>query len=109
LYDGRWTPENQENAEFPRFSQVSSDNNYRDSELYIVDASYIRLKNLELGYTIQSAAFRKIGLSNIRVYANAYNLLTFSDFYYFDPESRPGSSGLYPMTKIYNMGIKFNF
>jgi len=109
LYDGRWIPENAENAEFPRFSQVSSDNNYRNSDLWIQDASYIRLKNVELGYTLRSAAFRTIGLSNIRIYANAYNLLTWSDFYYFDPESRPGSSGLYPMTKIYNMGLKFNF
>ncbi len=109
LYEGRWTPETAETAEFPRFSQVSSGNNYRDSDKYILDASYLRLKNIELGYTINAPALMRVGLRNVRVYASGYNLLTFSDFEYFDPESQVGSSGLYPMTKVYNMGLKFNF
>jgi len=109
LYDGRWTPETAETAIFPRFSLSSSENNYKNSDLWIVDASYLRLKTAEIGYTIKSPAFKEIGLSDIRVYINGYNLLTFSKFYFFDPESSPGSSGLYPMTKIYNMGLKFNF
>lgn len=109
LYEGRWTPETGDNSEFPRFSQNSSDNNYRDSDMYIKDASYLRLKNAELGYTFKSAALKQMGLSNIRVYVNGYNLITWTDFYFFDPESAPGSGGLYPMTKVYNMGLKFNF
>ena len=109
LYDDRWTPETANTALYPRFSKNSSANNYRDSDMWIVDASYLRLKNLELGYTLRSAALKRIGLSNVRVYVNGYNLLTFSDFKYFDPESTPGSSGLYPLTKMYNMGLKFNF
>lgn len=109
LYDRRWTPETAETAEFPRFSLISSDNNYRVSNLFIRDASYLRLKNIELGYNIQSPALERVGLRNVRVFVNGYNLLTFSKFYFFDPESAPGSSGLYPMIKIYNMGLKFNF
>ena len=109
LYEGRWTPETAETAVFPRFSSVSGGNNYRDSELYIRDASYLRLKNIELGYNINSPWLKRAGLSNVRVFANGYNLLTWSDFDYFDPESRVGSAGLYPMTKVYNMGLKFNF
>lgn len=109
LYEGRWTPETAETAEFPRFSQNSSSNNYRDSELYIRDASYLRLKNIELGYTIKAAALKRVGLRNVRIFANGYNLVTWSKFKYFDPESRVGSAGLYPMTKVYNMGLKFNF
>lgn len=109
LYEGRWTPENADNAIYPRFSQVSSENNYKNSDLYIVDASYIRLKNIELGYRIKSAVLKKAGLRNVRVFASGYNLLTFTDFHYYDPESNPGSAGLYPMIKMYNMGLKFNF
>ncbi len=109
LYDGRWTEETANTAIYPRFSMASGDNNYRNSDLWIVDASYIRLKNVEVGYTITSPLFQQMGLSNIRIYVNGYNLFTWSDFSYFDPESRPGSSGLYPMTKLYNVGLKFNF
>jgi TonB-linked SusC/RagA family outer membrane protein len=109
LYDGRWTPETAETAEFPRFSKNSAGNNYRVSDLYIRDASYLRLKNIELGYSIKSPGLKRIGLRNVRIFANGYNLVTWSNFTYFDPESRVGSGGLYPMTKVYNMGLKFNF
>lgn len=109
LYDGRWTPETAETALYPRFSQTSADNNYKVSDMFIRDASFLRLKNVELGYTLKLAALKKIGMSNVRVYVNGYNLLTFTDFEFFDPESSPSSSGLYPMTKVYNMGVKFNF
>ncbi len=109
LYDERWTPENAANAKFPRLSVSSGTNNFRDSDMFIKDASYLRLKNAKLGYTLRSAALKQIGLSNIRIYINGYNLLTWSDFYFYDPESAPNASGLYPMIKIYNMGVKFNF
>jgi TonB-linked SusC/RagA family outer membrane protein len=111
LYDGRWTEKTAAagTAIYPRFSKSSADNNYRNSDLWIVDASYIRLKNVEIGYNITSPVFKQMGLSNIRIYVNGYNLLTWSDFHYFDPESRPGSGGLYPMTKLYNVGLKLNF
>ena len=109
LYDGRWTPETAETAIFPRFSQSSADNNYRNSDLWIVDASYFRLKNLEIGYNFKSASLQRAGINGIRLFLNGYNLLTFSDFFFYDPESSPSASGLYPMIKVYNMGVKFNF
>lgn len=108
-YEDRWTPDNADNALFPRLSMVSSDNNYRDSNMWIRDASYLRLKNAEIGYTIHSGTLKRAGLNNVRVFINGYNLLTFSDFGFFDPETRPGEGGLYPMIKMYNMGLKFNF
>ncbi len=112
LYDGRWTQEKADagaHIEYPRLSLTSKDNNYQVSDLYWQDASFIRLKSLELGYTIKADVLARIGLRNVRVYANGFNLLTFSDFDIYDPESNPGSNGLYPMTKMYNMGVKFNF
>jgi TonB-linked SusC/RagA family outer membrane protein len=107
LYDGRWTPETAETAIYSRFA--SGDINYRDSDVFIVDASYLRLKNLTIGYTVNSALLKSAGISNVRIYLNGYNLLTFSKFNYYDPESNPGSAGLYPLIKMYNMGLKFNF
>lgn len=109
LYDGRWTPETAATAKYPRLSLASKDNNYKVSDMFWEDASFIRLKSVELGYTIKSAGLKRVGLRNVRVYVNGFNLLTFSDLDIFDPESRPGSSGLYPMTKMYNMGVKLNF
>ncbi len=112
LYDGRWTQEKADAGEtivYPRFSQTSDLNNGLVSDLYYQDASFIRLKSLEFGYTIKASVLDRVGLRNVRVYMNGFNLLTFSEFNIFDPESRPGSSGLYPMIKMYNMGVKFNF
>ncbi len=109
MYDGRWTPETADQAIFPRFSQGSFDNNYRDSDLYIMDGSYIRLKSAEIGYALQSATLERVGVRNVRVFINGYNLLTISNFKYFDPESAPGAAGLYPMIKIYNMGLRVTF
>ena len=77
--------------------------------MWIRDASYLRLKNAELGYTLQSETLKRAGLSNVRIFINGYNLLTFSDFNFFDPETRPGTRGIYPMIKMYNLGLKFNF
>jgi len=111
-YDERWTQEKFDNGEtinLPRLSVNSGPNNYKVSDMFIQDASFIRLKNVELGYTIKASALKRIGLRNVRVYANGFNLLTITDFDLFDPESRPGSAGLYPMMKMYNMGVKFNF
>ncbi|MBR8536145.1 TonB-dependent receptor [Carboxylicivirga sediminis] len=112
LYDGRWTQEKADagaHIEYPRLSLASKDNNYQVSDLYYQDASFIRLKSVELGYTIKANFFKRAGLRDVRVYANGFNLLTFSDFDIYDPESNPGSNGLYPMVKMYNMGVKFNF
>ncbi|MBK3518889.1 SusC/RagA family TonB-linked outer membrane protein [Carboxylicivirga marina] len=112
LYEGRWTQEKADagvNIEYPRFSTLNEDKNYRDSELWVRDASFMRLKNVELGYTLKSRTLKKVGISNVRFFVNGFNLLTFSEFDFFDPESGPGDRGLYPMTKVYNTGVKFNF
>ena len=110
LIDRRWTPEMQNSAEFPRLSLNSAAHNYGyNADLWLRNSAFIRLKNIEIGYTIKSPALKRIGVSSMRAYANGYNLLTFSEFDYFDPESKPGSDGLYPLVKIYNFGMKFNF
>ena len=105
--DGRWTPETQETATYPRFSEISSTHNYRQSDLYRLDASYVRLKLAELSYTFDRKISKKIGLSNLKIYLNGYNLATFDKMdKIMDPEGKPDSQPKYPLTKIYNLGVK---
>jgi TonB-linked SusC/RagA family outer membrane protein len=109
MADGRWTPETAESATYPRMTLTGTNNNSKDSDFWLRDASYVRLKNLEIGYNFDSRFLRKMGISSLRTYINGYNLLTFDDLEITDPESRTGSDSKYPVTKIYNLGINVNF
>ena len=108
VYDNSWTEENP-NAMLPRISLEKSarEHNGSLSKPWMVDASYIRLKNIEIGYTF---TIPKVPINSIRVYANGYNLLTFTSFKANDPEAQAGyGSTRYPMTRVYNFGINVNF
>ena len=108
--DNSWTEDNT-NAILPRISFTNRVHNNRDSQAWVIDSRYVRLKNVEVGYTFtpkNSGSF----FNYIRVYASGNNLLTFADFKGNDPEA-PGS-GLdygvrYPMTRLFNIGAQFNF
>ena len=107
--DNSWTVDNQD-ALLPRISFTNRTHNNRDSQAWVIDSKYVRLKNVEIGYTITP---KKGSFFNyVRVYASGNNLLTFSDFKGNDPEA-PGS-GLdfgvrYPMTRVINIGAQVNF
>ena len=108
--DNSWTEDNP-NAILPRISFENRVHNNRDSQAWLVDSKYVRLKNVELGYTFTPK--KKDAFFNyIRVYASGNNLLTFADFKGNDPEA-PGSGldyGMrYPMTRLFNIGAQFNF
>lgn len=108
----RWTPETAETATMPRFSDNSKSLNYASSDLWIKDASYIRLKNVQLGYTISGKSWiKKIGLNSMNIYISGYNLLTFDKLKYVDPEANTKGSNTnqYPVSKMYTMGLKLNF
>lgn len=108
--DNSWTEDNT-NAILPRISFTNRVHNNRDSRAWMVDSRYLRLKNVEIGYTFNKT--HKLQFFNyIRVYLSGQNLLTFSQFDGNDPEA-PGS-GLdygvrYPMTRVVNLGAQFNF
>lgn len=80
-----------------------------EADFWQVDGSYIRLKNIELGYSFPSTIARLIGASTIRLYANGLNLLTFDRYpvKYQDPEQN--NAALYPVFKTYNMGLNISF
>ena len=110
FYDGCWTPENQLGAVYPRPSEESESWNSEPSTLWLVDASYLRLKSLSFGYTITGKKFlKKLGLSSLGLNFSGYNLLTFSPLKYLDPESDPNRFGYYPLIKVYSFGLNLNF
>ena len=110
---GRWTGEGTSNK-YPRF--VLGDNvNWQSSDLYVYDGSYLRLKNIQLGYTLPTTLTRKVFLSSVRVYVAAENLLTFTKYHGFDPEISSGGTslgidrGVYPQAKTWTVGVNVAF
>ncbi|MET0638003.1 MAG: TonB-dependent receptor [Chitinophagaceae bacterium] len=87
---------------------------YNESSVWRKNASYVRLKNLEIGYTFGEKTFGRSGIKRLRIYANGFNLLTICDPFVkpFDPERLEGlyNAGFnYPLTKTYNFGVNLNF
>ena len=103
-----WTPENT-GARYPRMAPNSTyGSNYHTSDFWHFNASYCRVKYIQLGYTFDQLGLKKIGISNIRLYLNAQNPFTFAKEKLTDPESR-GQKGSYPLIKTYSAGISLNF
>lgn len=110
FYDDCWTPENQLNAKYPRAAETSESWNSENSTLWLVDASYLRLKTLSVGYTWrESRHLRKIGISSLGLSLSGYNLLTFSPLKFIDPEGSTSNTGLYPLVKVYSLDINLKF
>lgn len=111
----RWTPETP-NARFPKTRMGSGSGNGindRFSSFWLEDASYFRLKHIELGYRIPDDILRMNQLG-VRVYASAENLLTFTKFLGYDPEAPTGTSerlveARYPLAKVFVFGLNVNF
>jgi TonB-linked SusC/RagA family outer membrane protein len=110
----RWTPERYANGEKitqPRLSSNPGGNqhNYITSSFWMQDASYLRLKNVEIAYTFNPQLIKKIGLKYARVFVNGQNLLTFSKMKYFDPEIANSNGAVYPMVRVFNLGTNIQF
>lgn len=95
-------------ANYPRLTTQANPNNYQNSSFWMKKGSFLRLRNVELGYTLQAAALRSLHLDHLRIYVNAVNPLTWSylgKHYDMDPETPSGYVGL----KSYNAGISLTF
>ena len=108
--DNSWTEDNRD-AILPRISFTNRGNNNLDSRAWIIDSKYVRLKNVEIGYTFNKPRWMPL-FNFVRFYASGQNLLTFANFKGNDPEA-PGQ-GLdfgvrYPMTRVFNFGVQVNF
>jgi TonB-linked SusC/RagA family outer membrane protein len=108
--DNSWTEDNP-NAILPRISFNNRVHNNRDSRAWMINSKYVRLKNIELGYTINKPKWLPL-LNYVRFYVSGQNLITIADFKGNDPEA-PGTGldlGMrYPMTRVYNFGMQVNF
>ncbi|WP_077152832.1 SusC/RagA family TonB-linked outer membrane protein [Bacteroides bouchesdurhonensis] len=96
------------NAKYPRLTFGGNSNNYRTSTYWMRDGSYLRLKNLELGYTLPTQWTRSLYLNKVRIYLMGTNLLTFSSFKLWDPEMGSGTGEKYPLSRTYTIGLTVN-
>lgn len=110
-----WSHERYEQGLSSRYPRLAADNagmNNAVSTFWLEDASYLRLKNVEIGYTFRFQALKKIGLSSFRIYANGNNLITWCNLFPGeDPESPTpeANNEPYPLTRVFNLGLNINF
>jgi TonB-linked SusC/RagA family outer membrane protein len=116
MVDERWTPATASTATFPSFAFTTwgtSGVNIRVSDWSLKDGSYVRLKNAEIGYTMDAALLKRLrlGISTVRIYANGYNLLTFDKLKFYDPEAKVNNDNnpYYPLMQIFNVGVNITF
>jgi len=107
--DSHWSEDNRDlYALWPRLSPTISKNNTQMSTWFMRNGDFLRLKSVEIGYTLPSGLLKKMRLSNARIYVNGTNLLCFSKFKLWDVEM--GGNGLgYPIQKSYNLGLTVSF
>lgn len=109
--DNRWSPNNTAGT-YPRVderaSSAVSGGLYRNN-FWLHDVSFLRLKNMQIGYTLPSSILSEIKISSIRVYASAFNLFTITKVKDFDPEGSSESGQFYPQQRILNVGINVRF
>ena len=100
IADNHWSEENNRaDAAYPRLTSQLSSNNTQSSTFYIHDAKYLRLKTVELGYTIKK----------FRVYLSGNNLFVISPFDYWDPEKGGGHGLTYPLQRTAKIGVQYQF
>lgn len=105
----RWTPTNHD-ASYPRITR-SDQINYQFSSYWLQDASYVRLKNLTIGYNLPKTLLSKINLERVKVYVTGENLFTITGMDGLDPESAPSNSrgGLYSNVRKISVGLRVGF
>ena len=109
----RWTPETAATAKYPALHYGTHDNNKNgNSSLFLYDASYLRLKNVEIGYNVSPKLLRKFHVQQARIYVQGLNLLTFDKLgdVDIDPETKSGDgASWYPIQKVFNFGFDITF
>ncbi len=106
-----WSPENP-GGKVPILSTSDTNGNFNASDFYIEDGSYLRIRNVTLGYTLPKALTNKIKAGGLRIYVSANNLFTFTNYSGFDPEIGMDNNGLdvgrYPQARTYFLGLSLN-
>jgi TonB-linked SusC/RagA family outer membrane protein len=113
---GRWTGEGSTNdARNPRYTFVDDNQNTRASDRYLEDGSFIKMKDLQLGYTIPKNVLSKYKITRVRVYAQVKNAFVLTEYSGFDPEISGGifetgmDRGIYPQARTFSVGLDLKF
>ena len=93
------------NATYPRLSITSATGNQRTSSYWVQAGDYMRLKNVEIGYSLPKKMLNKVGIGSLRMYLNGRNLITWSGIKNLDPENPQPRGRFYPQQKVFNLGI----
>jgi TonB-linked SusC/RagA family outer membrane protein len=107
VYGNYWTEDNLD-AKYPRVTAGSNTNNSQDSDFWLADGRFLRLKNAEIGYSLPKRILNRVGISGARFYLQGQNLFTFSPFKLWDPELASSTTN-YPTTRIVSLGLSFGF
>ena len=107
----RWTEQNpSQNVMFPRMHSTNYDNNTAASTWWLRNASFLRLKNIEVGYNFKEKTLKKIGIQALRVYLQGNNLCVWDDIKMWDPELGNTNGGFsYPLSRTFTFGLDFTF
>ena len=118
-YDGQWTAAKAASGAqitFPRAiidGSSSASDSFLNSDFWLISNNFLRIKNLEVGYTLPAGLMKHLSINSLRLYVNANNIFTFNNAlskYGVDPEQTDtGASFLYPLTKVINIGLKMQF
>ncbi len=107
IYENRWTVNNESSVD-PRITERAEEYFSSGNSYWIQSTNYIRLKNIELGYTLPKEISSKFGITNLRFYASGLNIFTITNSF-FDPESTSSDGNYYPNPRIINTGFSFSF
>ena len=115
IRDSRWTGPGTSNTE-PRYSFIDANDNSRASDRYVEDGSFVKIKNIQLGYNFNLGS--DSAFTDVRLYATAKNAFTFTDYTGYDPEISNGGGpvldtgvdrGTYPSPRTFSLGVKLKF
>jgi TonB-linked SusC/RagA family outer membrane protein len=100
-----WTVQNAEIANYPRLTTLQNDNNYRRSDFWTVNGNLLRVRKLEIGYTLPEFLSSKIAMNTFRLYIRGMNMFTFNKLGFVDPVALDNN----PLMKLYTLGLTANF
>src|SRR5690606_34811775 len=110
--DNRFNAINNPQGNYPKVGERASSmvsGGLFNNTFWLNNASFLRLKKVEIGYTLPSESLSRLKLGGLRFYANGFNLLTFSKVKDYDPEGNSGSGQFYPQQRIINIGVNLKF
>jgi hypothetical protein len=108
----RWTPDNpRQNAFYPRlaYGGPNNSNNNQGSNWWVKDASFLKLRTIEAGYSFPKQAFKRLGVESARLYFIGTNIATFSKFKLWDVELNTSNGVKYPQVTAYALGLNIGF